>query len=714
MALAIHEANIDPTYFIINPDVGDGFLKTCIALHHILDAKLYKVSYPAADDYLKARWKLSRAAGYNFSRAGRIIIQMGKTLGRDKMPCAIGLYLMLDKLHKERNLTHVEIWRKAVQYFGSRQMVIAVKMDEIFEDLPPDSAIDLSGEPGLQLDDTTRTEIDEEIDEDTEIEDVIENERDTNEVDWSSRLRKRKEVTQDTSDEDDSETTKRPNIPISTGFGRSENEYNTPQYLVNLITKFCGEIDLDPCWNPESKIIAKTVYGEQVDGTFVNALTLSDWTKSNWVYLNAPGAAIDAEQHGPKTSAKRPYLHNDFWEKTMLEMKKGNIKRIIAIIPNCPYRKWCRFALARGLCCHLTRKVPWDKTAAAKVRMDDMRFSAKNSHISNDVYSRMIVYIDSDADYPHTDKFIEVFRTHGFIPGLNTRIPRILEISEKRPLRYFSAFAGIGGAEMALRKIFPEAICVGFCETDKDALKVYVEHHPRHKNFGDITKIKTNTIPDFDLLIGGPPCQPFSLANPGKTKFTDPRADLYTQFVRIRNDCQPQYVIMENVPMDSASIAEISKGLLSTTVQKLNAASFCAQNRIRLYWTNFFVPEPLDVPSPTIDSIVEPNHSGKSLHWKCFKQPPPPDLIAAFNKDTVEQTVKFRDDGKSNTIIATECYELAIAANGVFRLLTCSEREKLQGFPVGYTAFVPDKSRKRLLGNAMNVPTIEYILKHIP
>jgi len=93
-------------------------------------------------------------------------------------------------------------------------------------------------------------------------------------------------------------------------------------------------------------------------------------------------------------------------------------------------------------------------------------------------------------------------------------------------------------------------ICVGYSEIDKYAIQVY-EKHFNHANLGDITKIKEKTLPDFDLLVGGFSCQPFSIA--GKRKgFEDLRGQVVFDIIRILRAKKPKMFLLENV-----------KGLLS-------------------------------------------------------------------------------------------------------------------------------------------------------
>lgn len=115
-------------------------------------------------------------------------------------------------------------------------------------------------------------------------------------------------------------------------------------------------------------------------------------------------------------------------------------------------------------------------------------------------------------------------------------------------MKYFSTFSGIGGFELG---IGDEHECVGYSEIDRFADAIYKKHFPKHKNYGDITKIKAETLPDFDLLVGGFPCQAFSIAGK-RAGFDDTRGTLFFDLARILKAKRPRYFIFENV-----------KGLLS-------------------------------------------------------------------------------------------------------------------------------------------------------
>ena len=112
-------------------------------------------------------------------------------------------------------------------------------------------------------------------------------------------------------------------------------------------------------------------------------------------------------------------------------------------------------------------------------------------------------------------------------------------------MKVCSLFSGIGGIDLGFQQAGFEIVWAN--EFDRDAAKTY-----RH-NFGDtylseqdIKTVKTEGIPDFDVLVAGFPCQPFSIA--GKQKgFEDPRGNLFFEIARIVKDKRPSVIFLENV-----------------------------------------------------------------------------------------------------------------------------------------------------------------------
>ena len=111
--------------------------------------------------------------------------------------------------------------------------------------------------------------------------------------------------------------------------------------------------------------------------------------------------------------------------------------------------------------------------------------------------------------------------------------------------RVCSLFSGIGGIDLAFQQAGFEIVWAN--EFDRDAAKTYRHNFGReHLVERDIKSVKTEDIPDFDVLVAGFPCQPFSIA--GKQKgFDDPRGNLFFEIARIVKDKQPSVIFLENV-----------------------------------------------------------------------------------------------------------------------------------------------------------------------
>ena len=115
-------------------------------------------------------------------------------------------------------------------------------------------------------------------------------------------------------------------------------------------------------------------------------------------------------------------------------------------------------------------------------------------------------------------------------------------------IKYLDMFSGIGGFRSALDKVGGFK-CVGWCEVDKYAQKAYRSLYETggESFYEDITKIDYGSMPDFDLLVGGPCCQSFSIAG-NKLAFDDDRGNLFFNYIKILEVKRPRYFIAENVP----------------------------------------------------------------------------------------------------------------------------------------------------------------------
>lgn len=114
-----------------------------------------------------------------------------------------------------------------------------------------------------------------------------------------------------------------------------------------------------------------------------------------------------------------------------------------------------------------------------------------------------------------------------------------------KKIKLFSICSGVGGLDFTFHKSSKFEI-IGFSEIDKHSSAVLNYHYPGIKNYGDIIKIRTEELPEFDILIGGTPCQSFSIA--GKRSGFEGSSGLFSHFVRILKEKKPRYFIHENVP----------------------------------------------------------------------------------------------------------------------------------------------------------------------
>ena len=115
-------------------------------------------------------------------------------------------------------------------------------------------------------------------------------------------------------------------------------------------------------------------------------------------------------------------------------------------------------------------------------------------------------------------------------------------------IKFFDMFSGVGGFRAGLQRAGGFE-CVGHCEIDKHADLAYRAIHNVKETevfYNDATKIDTKTMPDFDLLCAGFPCQAFSIA--GRRKgFADPRGTLFFDIARVLRAKKPKYILLENV-----------------------------------------------------------------------------------------------------------------------------------------------------------------------
>lgn len=322
-------------------------------------------------------------------------------------------------------------------------------------------------------------------------------------------------------------------------------------------------------------------------------------------------------------------------------------------------------------------------------------------------------------------------------------------------MKYFSMFSGIGGFELGIQQALPDAECVGFTEVDKYAISIYKKHFKGHHNYGDATRIIPSELPDFQLLVGGFPCQAFSLA--GKRRgFGDTRGTLFFEIERVLKEKRPRLLVLENVKGLLSHDEGRSISVISATLDELgydlqwdvcNSKNHgVPQNRERIFIVGHLRATgqsakqifPLTKGNRQSSSIPENNKimkvgnvnpSGNGANGNVFDVKGLSPTITT-NKGEGVKTICFnsekginpdvmisRNDGVSYALTKTHANH-AVLTNQRIRRLMPIECERLQGFPDNWTKYgcdgkeISDSQRYKCCGNAVTVNVVASIFKH--
>ena len=273
-------------------------------------------------------------------------------------------------------------------------------------------------------------------------------------------------------------------------------------------------------------------------------------------------------------------------------------------------------------------------------------------------------------------------------------------------MRYLSVCSGIEAATVAWHPLGWKP--VGFSEIEKFPAAVLAHHYPDVPNFGDMTKYEE--WPDDlapDVLVGGTPCQSFSVAGLRKG-LDDPRGNLMLTFGAIAAKYRPEWLVWENVPGVLSSnggrdfgtflgmLAELGYGF---AYRVLDAQYFgVAQRRRRV----FVVANARDWRRAA--AVLFERHS-LSGH-------------PAPRRETGEGAAR----GAASRVVGGGGDKPHVMVGWNVRRITPVEAERLQGFPDGYTAIpwrgkpadkCPDGPRYKALGNSMAEPVMRWIGERI-
>lgn len=272
---------------------------------------------------------------------------------------------------------------------------------------------------------------------------------------------------------------------------------------------------------------------------------------------------------------------------------------------------------------------------------------------------------------------------------------------------FIELFSGIGGFRLGLER--SGWTCLWANEYNSTACNIY------RKNFGskelkegDINKIKTDEIPGHILLVGGFPCQPFSVA--GKRKgVQEERGTLFTNIYRITKNKRPIFLLLENV---EGLLINDDGRTFSTILQWLGSLGYILEWQV-FNSKNHRVPQ-----SRTRVFIIghrRDKFTGPIFPVQTGTNPKTIQVVTQITGDTPSglsrQSERIYDSrGLSPTLTASFSKPLIFDTRGL-RQLTPIEYERLQGFPDNWTQEVSKNQRYKTLGNAVTVNVIEYLGK---
>ena len=268
-------------------------------------------------------------------------------------------------------------------------------------------------------------------------------------------------------------------------------------------------------------------------------------------------------------------------------------------------------------------------------------------------------------------------------------------------MNVLSLFDGMSCGQIALDQLGIKVDNYFASEIDGHAIKVTQSNYPDTIQVGDVTSVKGLDLPKIDLLYGGSPCQGFSFAGK-QLNFKDPRSKLFFEFVRLLKETKPKYFLLENVRMKQDSQDIISK-YLGVEPVLINSRLVSAQNRVRYYWTNMPLTQPIDL-NITLSDVVGQDCIGASKRGRYI----------SGNSGKTRQKEELRSDYKANamTTVAKNCM-LKMVSTGELRNLCRNEAELLQNVPIDYTRDVSVSQSLKMLGNGWTVGVIKHIFNNL-
>jgi DNA-cytosine methyltransferase len=227
-----------------------------------------------------------------------------------------------------------------------------------------------------------------------------------------------------------------------------------------------------------------------------------------------------------------------------------------------------------------------------------------------------------------------------------------------------SLFDGISGGQVALDRLGIKYENYYASEIDKYAIQITQKNYPKTIQIGDVTKVKASGLPKIDLLMGGSPCQGFSIANQNRKNLvfneygvcSDERSQLFFEFVRLLKETKPDWWFLENVRMKKEHMEIVNKVLSDAVGYEVkpylvNSSVRSGQNRLRYYWTNIPFENNLEDWGIKLKDILEPIPF--SADYPNYLKLPIVRKKTGATKKTRGEMVRSIDDEKSFTVNAT-------------------------------------------------------------
>ena len=305
-----------------------------------------------------------------------------------------------------------------------------------------------------------------------------------------------------------------------------------------------------------------------------------------------------------------------------------------------------------------------------------------------------------------------------------------LNLQKDQKIKFIDLFAGIGGIRLGFEGHSNDTECVYSSEWDKYAQKTY-EANFGVKPDGDITKVKARNIPDFDVLLAGFPCQPFSSIGKREGFANKTQGTLFFDILRILKYHRPSAFLLENVPglltiQDGYTFDTIINSLkeagYSVHYKVLEASKFgLAQSRRRVIIVGF--------RNDIDDSkFIIPEGNGKNTYVKDILEDDPQGYT--ISKRLQHNYLFKKDDGRPYIVDKTtkkyaktlnSSYHKIQRLTGTFvrggetglRLLSKNECMRLQGFPEDFKLPVSRTQMYRQMGNSVAIPMIEAVSDNI-